>query len=364
MKAERALLSWRYRDDGRAAVRQGGESRRAVRELRGEIRDGTLRLAGREACPVCGAEEGRLIAEKDRLGIPSRVVLCAGCGLGINDSFFAGEAGRRLYEQYWIRIQGYTDREAEFRKRVAPGAYAWARFAYVTSTLEDGTAGLGRVAEVGARDGANLLPYRLTGAEAYGCDLDPQGFAPGREAGIHLVEGSTRALRDRLPGPADLVVLSHLLEHLEDPEAELRQVAASLEPGGYLYVEVPGLLGLLRPRSEGREDGPYRSGNDVLMYLQAAHTLHLALAHVTALARRAGFRRVRGDEWVRALFRLEEPGEDSGLPGEVDPRSGEPMDGLPTGRDVLRHLRRVERDFLSPVNQAARVFRYLGRRLG
>ncbi|MFN0042814.1 MAG: class I SAM-dependent methyltransferase [Alphaproteobacteria bacterium] len=40
-------------------------------------------------------------------------------------------------------------------------------------------------------------------------------------------------------GPYDVILLFHVLEHLPDPVNVLTQLAAKVEPGGRLYVEVP-----------------------------------------------------------------------------------------------------------------------------
>jgi SAM-dependent methyltransferase len=54
----------------------------------------------------------------------------------------------------------------------------------------------------------------------------------------------TRPLRDLLAdgfqgGPFDLVVMSHVLEHIEDPAAEIGAIKRVLKPQGVLFLEVP-----------------------------------------------------------------------------------------------------------------------------
>lgn len=352
MKSRRSLLSLRLRDNGRARVSLSAESRGAVRELRRAVDRGDLTQRERARCPVCRSTGGWLVAEKDRLGIPCHTVVCSGCGLGINDSYFSGSDLQHFHEEYWSRLQGYTNRRSRFEDRTAPGSFSWCRFAFIQKRL-DTTRALDRVAEIGTLDGSNLVPFQSVGADTVGCDLDSKGFEPARELGIELVRGSTRDLAEHLRDPVDLVILSHVLEHFEDPGEHLRQIRKILPAGGYLYVEVPGLRGRLRPETRARRDRPYESTSDVLMYLQAAHTFHFALAHVRALVEPLGFRLIDGDEWSRALFRR--LARSDGAP-EADV-------SLPSGEVVKEYLEATERSYLSVRNQTARVLRFAARKI-
>jgi 2-polyprenyl-3-methyl-5-hydroxy-6-metoxy-1,4-benzoquinol methylase len=92
-----------------------------------------------------------------------------------------------------------------------------------------------RVFEVGAKDGRFVRGLRRAGFRAHG--VDP--FASSADitcAPLHDVD---------LPRCSqDAVVLWHTLEHLDDPEAALRQVAAWLQPHGTVVIAVPNAAGL------------------------------------------------------------------------------------------------------------------------
>jgi hypothetical protein len=59
---------------------------------------------------------------------------------------------------------------------------------------------------------------------------------------------------------------------------------------GYVYVELPGILSI------------HRTYGDILLFLQNAHLYHFTLATLTFLMAKAGFRLVKGDEYIHALF--------------------------------------------------------------
>lgn len=80
-------------------------------------------------------------------------------------------------------------------------------------------------------------------------------------------------------GPYDVVVLSHVLEHLPDALGALRRLAAALSPGGVAYVEVPNHASVAR-RLLGDTWGGWQAGE---------HVSVLSLRTLRNLARRAGF---------------------------------------------------------------------------
>lgn len=106
----------------------------------------------------------------------------------------------------------------------------------------------GRVLEVGS--GHGLLLYlaleRLGFASAEAWDLSSESLAQTRHA-LAVLGASDRAtftLQDMHHPPADigkfdLVILSHILEHLEDPAAALRGIRPALGKAGLLFVNVP-----------------------------------------------------------------------------------------------------------------------------
>lgn len=106
----------------------------------------------------------------------------------------------------------------------------------------------GRVLEVGSGHGL-LLYLALTDfglAEAHGWDLSDVSLAQTRHA-MEVLGASDRAhfaLQDMhqvAPGGEtfDLLILSHILEHLDDPVGALERMRAVLPKTGKLFVNVP-----------------------------------------------------------------------------------------------------------------------------
>jgi SAM-dependent methyltransferase len=121
----------------------------------------------------------------------------------------------RLYSSYADNWDDQRLREAVL-KHVRP-----------ETALLDLGAGAGRVKEMNFRGVAR----RVTGI-----DPDP------RVRSNPFLDEALQGLADRLPFPDatfDIVVCDNVLEHLEDPERVLREIARVLNPGGLFLAKTP-----------------------------------------------------------------------------------------------------------------------------
>lgn len=118
----------------------------------------------------------------------------------------------------------------------AEDAWSRKRAAWIASRARPG-----RLLDVGCNSGNLVAAAAELGFEAEGIDIDPLAT----EWGAHLGRPLRTAALEDVDGPYDVVVLSHVLEHVGDPAATLREVARVLAPGGRAFVFVPNRAGLL-----------------------------------------------------------------------------------------------------------------------
>ena len=97
-----------------------------------------------------------------------------------------------------------------------------------------------RLLDVGFGDGAFLERAKSAGWQVAGVDFDPVTVEAARQRGLDVYEGSLDALGG-VAGPFDVVTLSHVIEHVHDPRAFVREVRAKLKPGGLAWIETPNL---------------------------------------------------------------------------------------------------------------------------
>jgi 2-polyprenyl-3-methyl-5-hydroxy-6-metoxy-1,4-benzoquinol methylase len=105
----------------------------------------------------------------------------------------------------------------------------------------------GRALDIGCGAGGLLVRLSLLGWSVEGLEWDERAAEVARRTGfaVHL---GTAANAGGAVGSYELVVLNHVLEHLPDPAAALRGLAALLAPSGKLVLVYPnpGSLGARR----------------------------------------------------------------------------------------------------------------------
>ena len=247
------------------------EANPAYLELRGTIAMGEtpdFSIGHGEAARISDALRGELAD-----AFPMRPHRCAECELVFLHPYFDAEGERDFYRHAFRRIYHGDAYDLEaFHERGGSEARRRVEALSARGLLR------GRVLEVGSATGYFLEAAAQAPevAEASGAEPDEaqRGFA--RERGI-----ATRASLEDFAGERfDLIALFHVLEHLRDPVAVLRDLAARLRPGGALAVEVPNLDDALL--------GAYRIPEFERFYWHPAHACYFSRETLARAARAAG----------------------------------------------------------------------------
>ena len=99
----------------------------------------------------------------------------------------------------------------------------------------------GRMLDLGCGDGTVLWLARKDGWEVQGVELFPEQTSLVREKLGLEVETSDIMSYDVRRASCDVVVLTHVLEHLPDPLATLEKIRGLLKPGGIGVLEFPNI---------------------------------------------------------------------------------------------------------------------------
>lgn len=222
-------------------------------------------------------------------------VRCEACGLvRLNPRPAVSELPRIYppdYYAYGLASEGgeaprVTDR---FKRRLYQGR--------VKSQLKRlGKPGRVRILDVGCADGRLLDWYRESPAgerlETHGIELDDGAAAIASNRGHRVVTGRFEVDTELEPGSFDLIIASHVIEHVDDPEAFARRAAELLAPNGLFVIATPNW-----DSPEARRLGGSWGGN----HFPRHWTLYDEVT-ITALAESIGLRLERIDYQPNPIF--------------------------------------------------------------
>jgi SAM-dependent methyltransferase len=237
-----------------------------------------IRSKAAPACLLCGAEGALLyVGLKDQLFEASgnwtlKRCVDVKCGLTWMDPMPLEVDIWKAYEQYFTHERpaaSYPPATSPRRRRIADccrAAYQACRFGcgegtgkcvrwllalpILLSRIECDSLDIplrylaitakGRMLDVGCGDGRHLNMSETLGWKAEGVELDPGAVASTRQKGLTVHHGE---LTDQhYPDETfDLVLLSHVIEHLCDPIRTIAEIYRILRPGGKMVVTTPNI---------------------------------------------------------------------------------------------------------------------------
>ncbi|MCB9409865.1 class I SAM-dependent methyltransferase [Mycolicibacterium sp.] len=236
---------------------------------------------------LCGAAGGLIVAELDRFGLPSPSVVCRACGVVRTSPRLSDDSLAAFYSnEYQPLYTGCLEASGSYLQ--VQGNRGMDISHFVEGLIPAGS----RVVDFGCGAGWTLLPFHEAGHRVAGCDLGDTYLEAGRERGLDLRHGDHTTLADM--APFDLVILSHVFEHITDPKKLMEDIKPMLAPGALVYIEVPGLQTI------------QASHCDPMRYFQNAHLWSFDLGSLTAVMAGCGYRQVKGNEFVRSVFTPDE----------------------------------------------------------
>ncbi len=193
-------------------------------------------------CPVCDSTRGEVL-HTQRFVLPEGHPLAAGYAVvGCPQGGFAyadTAAGQREYDEFYARLSKYTDNKTS----TGGGLAAWDADR-LRHTAQDIARVIPRrdshIVDIGCANGGLLQSLRDLGYSNL-CGIDP---APACVAQAAQVSGAVTysGSLSNIPAEAgvfDVIILSHVLEHVKDLRPALEGLEPFLKPNASLYVETP-----------------------------------------------------------------------------------------------------------------------------
>jgi 2-polyprenyl-3-methyl-5-hydroxy-6-metoxy-1,4-benzoquinol methylase len=265
-------------------------------------------------CPLCGGA-GRTIyrSTPDRLhGVAGRwdTRRCSACESAWLDPRPAVAEVAGLYPAVYYTHAASRARPASGWRKVISAAWPLPRRRrLIAAGLPYLAAPAGRLLEVGCGSGRNLVGLRDAGWMVVGQDVDPLAVSAARELGLDVRLGPVEQLEGEL-GRFQVVLISHVIEHLLDPVAMLRLVSQRLDPGGHVVIATPNVNSFLHRALRSRWQ-PLDVPRHVVLFSELALRSALAAAgfvDIQTQTSSVAAERIAGDSVATALRHTKVPG--------------------------------------------------------
>ena len=212
-------------------------------------------------CPVCQGSGRFAFAGGDRLhDLPGeyRYAECTTCGAGYQAPTPTPEQIASFYpEEYAPYKPGKAKRRNPIERAVLHSQYGYSQ---VDSALPDWVGRLlatvayrdavpymagGRMLDIGCGGCKYLLAMQSLGWQPQGVEFNEFAVKTCRDAGLDVFQGE---LRDAAFDDAtfDLVTARHVIEHIPDPVAFVREIHRIVKPGGMMVLKTPNSAALGR----------------------------------------------------------------------------------------------------------------------
>lgn len=240
---------------------------------------------------LCGNDDKTLdivVAQKDRFGIPCVIVLCRKCGLiRLKDKLDDDSTAGFYMNEYRDIYVGKEEATDEFFSSQGQRGQIFLNLISKYVDINE----IETVFEIGCGAGGILYPFHQINKQVSGCDFGEKYLKFGQDKGLKLYQGEI----DEVYTPKnsqDLIILSHVMEHFNNPLQTMGEIIEFIKPEKYLLVEVPGIFNI-----------PQTYFNPIL-YFQNAH-VHNYYYYLKVFFETLGLEVVYGDE--RCTFVIKKP---------------------------------------------------------
>lgn len=228
------------------------------------------------ACPICDGQDFEILATRDRYDMGVSTAGCKRCGLVMTNPMLAPEAMqefyRHHYRRYYHKVEVPTFEHIHSYELDRRAAYT-VDFLVKSDLLHD----CRRVLDVGCGEGSILkeLGIRKPHTSLVGVEPGYEFAKFAREHAGCVVYSSLAELANSGEPAFDLIVVNHVLEHVENPVSFLLSLKKILSKEGRIYLDVPDV-----------------SSYSNVTELHIAHLYHFSVGTLGVASEKAGLRPV------------------------------------------------------------------------
>ncbi len=267
------------------------------------IYEGKIKLKKTSKC-FCGGSNFKTLSKYDRFCLPFGTVICRECGLVTQNISVREDCLQLFYDKiYWPLISG-EDPNAIKKKTFKTKLRIKEDNSYILPFLLKIKKKNLKIFEVGSGDGSVILKLnnelKRNGLDTnlYSCDYSKEAVNSCKEKGLTSVIGGADKLKRF--GKADVLILSHIVEHYLDLNKVLEDIKNLLKKDGYLYIELPGIKDLVN-----KKDYLFSYQN----YNNIGHIHNFTLTTLRKVMAKGKLELLQGNEYIKAVFKFGNPGD-------------------------------------------------------
>jgi len=206
-------------------------------------------------CPLCYNKNHKILFENERHRIKQKTVMCLNCGLMFSNPRMDYQSAKYFYSSDTYRlIYGKIDAENErdiysntcaeienykFKSPKVPDFTKYYTNLYLDFIYQQ-RQDFKSVCDIGCGKGIKLLDFKNLGKEVLG--IEPSKIFHECHKKYHI--NSKVGFIDNIDGFYDLVLISHVLEHLHAIDETIKKIEKITKK--YLFIEVPGHINKLQ----------------------------------------------------------------------------------------------------------------------
>lgn len=202
------------------------------------------------ACPVCDGEQFVQLAGNDRYGMKIKTAGCLRCGLVQTwPRLSASEMNLFYQDHYREYYQAVTTPDVEYVKSYRKDERLEYTAKLITANVQF-TQNM-RVLDVGCAEGTLFANLK----KCFNGELTLVGVEPSENYAAYarkMISCTTYPNIDELvianEKKFDIIIVNHVLEHVDNPVIFLGKLKNLLLPDGFLFIDVPDISGYSSPR--------------------------------------------------------------------------------------------------------------------
>ena len=214
-------------------------------------------------CLICNQYNFEIISKTDRYGFYYPTGICKNCGNVQQTEYFNDKILKLFYTKYYNKIYfNFNNIEERFKSqyKLASNKYEFLfkNIKNLKKNIKDF-----KILEIGCGPGGILKFFKEKGFDVTGIDYDQRHLNYGKLKNLNLIN----KFNENLNKEFDLIIISHVLEHMKNPKNEIKKIKKKFtKKETLIYIEVPSIHSI-----------PTMYDSDILKYLHIAHCYHFSL---------------------------------------------------------------------------------------